>query len=242
MWLGFPWRLPGLEQPLLDRREKCYAGERKTMPHTILIADDHGIVIDGLRKLLEPGYEVLGAVSDGRQVLPEVQRLNPELVLLDISLPSLNGIDVTRQLREAGCACKVLILTMHPDATLAREAIDAGASGYILKSSPAAELTNAIAEIFLGRTYLSPAVTKELLDIMSKPAEAHHNAWARLTPRQREVLQLLAEGRSHKEVAAILNISVKTAEYHKYALLEALGLKTNADLVQYAVRHGIITV
>lgn len=212
------------------------------MRHTILIADDHELMVDGLRKLLEPDYDVLGAVSDGRQILPEVLRLDPQLVLVDISMPSLNGIDAARQLHEAGCRCKILILTMHPDATLAREALDAGASGYILKSSPATELLSAVKEVFLGRTYLSPAVTRDLLDIMGKPAAAHDNAWAKLTPRQREVLQLLAEGKSHKEVAAILNVSVKTAEYHKYALLEALGLKTNAELVQYAVRHGIIAV
>ncbi|MCC6365758.1 MAG: response regulator transcription factor [Bryobacterales bacterium] len=212
------------------------------MRPTILIADDHGMLVDGLRKLLETDYEILGAVSDGRQILHEVQRLDPQLVVIDISMPSLNGIDATRQLREAGCSCKILILTMHPDATLAREALDAGASGYILKSSPASELLNAIKEVLLGRTFLSPAVTRDLLDIMGKSAASHDNAWAKLTPRQREVLQLLAEGKSHKEVAAILNVSVKTAEYHKYALLEALGLKTNAELVQYAVRHGIITV
>lgn len=212
------------------------------MRPTILIADDHGMLVDGLRKLLETDYEILGAVSDGRQILHEVQRLDPQLVVIDISMPSLNGIDATRQLREAGCSCKILILTMHPDATLAREALDAGASGYILKSSPASELLNAIKEVLLGRTFLSPAVTRDLLDIMGKSATSHDNAWAKLTPRQREVLQLLAEGKSHKEVAAILNVSVKTAEYHKYALLEALGLKTNAELVQYAVRHGIITV
>lgn len=200
------------------------------------------MLVDGLRKLLETDYEILGAVSDGRQILHEVQRLDPQLVVIDISMPSLNGIDATRQLREAGCSCKILILTMHPDATLAREALDAGASGYILKSSPASELLNAIKEVLLGRTFLSPAVTRDLLDIMGKSAASHDNAWAKLTPRQREVLQLLAEGKSHKEVAAILNVSVKTAEYHKYALLEALGLKTNAELVQYAVRHGIITV
>jgi DNA-binding NarL/FixJ family response regulator len=212
------------------------------MRHTILIADDHGMMVDGLRKLLEPEYEILGTVSDGRQILPEVQRLDPQLVVIDISMPSLNGIDATRQLREAGRSCKILILTMHPDATLAREALDAGASGYVLKSSPASELLNAIREVLLGRTYLSPAVTKDLLEIMGRSTAAHDNAWAKLTPRQREVLQLLAEGKSHKEVAAILNVSVKTAEYHKYALLEALGLKTNAELVQYAVRHGIIAV
>jgi len=209
---------------------------------TIVIADDHGMVVDGLRGLLEPEYEVVGVVSDGRAVLPEVRRLKPDLAIIDISMPSLNGLDCARQLRDAGCSAEVLILTMHADATLAREALGAGASGYILKSSPASELRNALKEVLRGHTYLSPAVTKDLLDVMGRATSARDDAWARLTQRQREVLQLLAEGKSHKEVAAILNISIKTAEYHKYAILHALGLKTTADLVQYAVRHGIIAV
>lgn len=209
---------------------------------TVLIADDHIMIIEGLRGLLEPEYDIVGTVADGREVLPAVERLNPQLVIIDISMPSLNGIDCARQLHEARCQSKILILTMHPDATLAREALNAGASGYILKSSPASELKNALKEILLGRTYLSPAVTRDLLDVMGRAPSAREDAWARLTPRQREVLQLLAEGKSHKEVAAILNVSVKTAEYHKYAILNTLGLKTNAELVQYAIRHGIIAL
>ena len=208
----------------------------------ILIANDHSMVIDGLRGLLEPEYEVVGAVNDGRAVLPEVQKLKPDVVVIDISMPLLNGLDCTRQLREAGCTAKILILTMHPDATLAQEALAAGASGYLLKSSPGSELKGALREVLQGRTYLSPAVTRDLLDVMGRMTSIHENVLAHLTPRQREVLQLLAEGKSHKEIASILNISVKTAEYHKYAILDTLGLKTNAELVQYAIRHGIIAV
>lgn len=208
----------------------------------ILIADDHSMVVDGLRALLEPEYEIVGAVNDGRSVLPEVQKLNPDVVVIDISMPLLNGIDCTRQLREAGCTAKILILTMHPDATLAQEALSAGASGYILKSSPGSELKGALAEVLLGRTYLSPAVTRDVLEVMGRMTSIHADVWTHLTPRQREVLQLLAEGKSHKEIASILNIAVKTAEYHKYAILDTLGLKTNAELVQYAIRHGIIAV
>ncbi len=208
---------------------------------TILIADDHHLVVDGLRRLLEHEYDVVGDVADGRSVRAEVERLQPDLVILDVSIPSLNGVDCARQLREAGCVAKILMLTMHADATLAREALDAGASGYILKSSPAAELRTAIREVLLGRTFLSPAVTRDLLDVVGRANSKREDAWAKLTPRQREVLQLLAEGKSHKEVAAILNVSVKTAEYHKYAIIETLGVKSNAELVQYALRHGIIT-
>jgi DNA-binding NarL/FixJ family response regulator len=162
--------------------------------------------------------------------------------VIDISMPLLNGLDCTRQLREAGCTAKILILTMHPDATLAQEALAAGASGYLLKSSPGSELKGALREVLQGRTYLSPAVTRDVLEVMGRMTSIHENVWAHLTPRQREVLQLLAEGKSHKEIASILNISVKTAEYHKYAILGTLGLKTNAELVQYAIRHGIIAV
>ncbi|MGD1092042.1 MAG: response regulator transcription factor [Bryobacteraceae bacterium] len=208
----------------------------------ILIADDHSMVIDGLRGLLEPEYEVVGAVNDGRAVLPEVQKLKPDVVVIDISMPLLNGLDCTRQLREAGCTAKILVLTMHPDATLAQEALAAGASGYLLKSSPGSELKGALREVLQGRTYLSPAVTRDVLEVMGRMTSIHENVWAHLTPRQREVLQLLAEGKSHKEIASILNISVRTAEYHKYAILGTLGLKTNAELVQYAIRHGIIAV
>ena len=208
----------------------------------VLIADDHSMVIDGLRSLLEPEFEVVGAVNDGRAVLPEVRKLQPDVVVIDISMPLLNGLDCTRQLHDTGCTAKILILTMHPDATLAQEALAAGASGYLLKSSPGSELKGALRDVLQGRTYLSPGVTRDAVEIMGRMTSIHEDVWARLTPRQREVLQLLAEGKSHKEVADILNISVKTAEYHKYAILDKLGLKTNAALVKYAVRHGIIGV
>jgi DNA-binding NarL/FixJ family response regulator len=199
-------------------------------------------VIDGLRALLEPEYEVVGAVNDGRAVLPEVRRLQPEVVVIDISMPLLNGLDCARQLRDAGCTAKILILTMHPDATMAQEALAAGASAYVLKSSPGSELKAALRDVLRGRTYLSPAVTRDMEEVTGRMTSIHEDVWARLTPRQREVLQLLAEGKSHKEVANVLNISVKTAEYHKYAILDKLGLKTNAELVQYAIRHGIIAM
>jgi DNA-binding NarL/FixJ family response regulator len=208
----------------------------------VLIADDHSMVIDGLRSLLEPEFEVVGAVNDGRAVLPAVRKLQPDVVVIDISMPLLNGLDCTRQLHDTGCTAKILILTMHPDATLAQEALAAGASGYLLKSSPGSELKGALRDVLQGRTYLSPGVTRDAVEIMGRMTSIHEDVWAHLTSRQREVLQLLAEGKSHKEVADILNISMKTAEYHKYAILDKLGLKTNAELVKYAVRHGIIGV
>lgn len=208
----------------------------------ILIADDHAMVIDGLRRLLEPDYNVVAAVSDGRAVLPAAAKYLPDVVIIDISMPLLNGLDCTRHLREAGCRAKILILTMHPDATLAQEALAAGASGYLLKSAPGSELKRAIADILMGLRYLSTEVSRDMLEVSGRMTPGREDAWARLTPRQREVLQLFAEGKSHKEIAGILNISVKTAEYHKYTILDSLGLKTNAELIQYAIRHGIISV
>ncbi len=198
------------------------------------------MVVDGLKGLLEPEFEVVGSAADGRAVLELVATLVPDVILMDISMPLLNGLDCARRLSESGCAAKILILTMHPDATLAQEALSAGASGYLLKSSLTNELRSALRDVLAGRTYLSPAVTKGVLELIGREP-SRDDAWAKLSPRQREVLQLLAEGKAHKEVAAILNISVKTAEFHKYALLRALGIKTNAELVQYAIRHGIIS-
>ena len=132
----------------------------------VLIADDHSMVIDGLRGLLEPEFEVVGAVNDGRAVLPEVRKLQPDVVIIDISMPLLNGLDCTRQLHDAGCTAKILILTMHPDATLAQEALAAGASGYLLKSSPGSELKEALRDVLQGRTYPSPAVTRDMGEVM----------------------------------------------------------------------------
>jgi len=209
---------------------------------TILLADDHAMVIDGLRRILEPEYQVVATVSDGRAVLPAVREYGPDLVIIDISMPLLNGLDCTRQLRESGCRSKILVLTMHPDATLAQEALSAGASGYLLKSAPGSELKRAIEDIRMGLRYLSSEVSRDVLELAGRMTSTRDDVWARLTPRQREVLQLFAEGKSHKQIAGILNISVKTAEYHKYAILDSLGLKTNAELVQYAIRHGIIAV
>ena len=211
-------------------------------PKTILIADDHSMIIDGLRRLLEPEYEVVGAVHDGRAVLAEVQRLKPDILIIDISMPLLNGLDCVRRLREEGWSTKILILTMHPDATLAQDALAAGASGYLLKSETGSELKEALKEVLTGGIYLSAEVTRDVLSVMGRLNSIHDDSWGHLTLRQREVLQLLAEGKSHKEVASILNISIKTAEFHKYAILETLGLKTNAELVRYAIRHGIIAV
>ncbi len=208
----------------------------------VLIADDHQILAEGVRGLLEPEFEVVGVLADGRELLAAAKRLRPDVVVADITMPSLNGIEATVQLRDAGVTAKVVFLTMHRDVAYARRAMEAGAAGFVLKHSAATELVTAIREALRGQTYITPMIAGELLQSYRTSDSHSCDSLHRLTARQREVLQLFAEGRSAKEVAAMLKISVRTAEIHKARILEALGLRSTADLVQYAIRNGIITV
>ncbi len=203
----------------------------------VLVADDHRIVAEGLRALLEPELELVEIVEDGRALLEAHDRLHPDVVVADVSMPLLNGIDAVRQLRKAGSRAKFVFLTMHPDVAYATEALDAGASGYVLKHSAPEELVTAVREALAGRTYITPRVAGEVLAALRK-GESGSNV--RLTTRQTEVLQLVAEGRSAKEIGAILAISPRTVESHKYAVMEELGVKTSAELVQYAVKKGLV--
>ena len=205
----------------------------------ILLADDHRIVAEGLRGLLEPEFELVGIVEDGRALLAAAEKLRPDVIVADISMPLLNGIDSVRQMKKTHENIKVVFLTMHPDVTYAASAFEAGASGYVLKHSAPAELITAIRSALNGKTYVTPLLAGELMQFY-KEKPYNRDKTTRLTPRQREVLQLFAEGRSAKEIAAILNVSPRTVEFHKYRLMDDLGLKTSADLVQYAVRHGIV--
>jgi DNA-binding NarL/FixJ family response regulator len=208
----------------------------------ILIADDHQILAEGLRGLLQPEFEVVGVVGDGRALVAAAKKQRPDVIVADIAMPSLNGIDAVLQLREAGVEAKVVFLTMQRDVAYARRAMEAGAVGFVLKHSAASELVTAVREALRGQTYLTPMIAGELLESYregdSRPCDSMH----RLTTRQREVLQLFAEGRSAKEVAALLHISPRTAEFHKTRILETLGLQSTAELVQYAIRNGIISV
>ncbi len=205
----------------------------------ILLADDHRIVAEGLRGLLEPEFELVGIVDDGRALLTAAEKLRPDVIVADISMPLLNGIDSVRQIKKTHQDIKVVFLTMHPDVTYAASAFEAGASGYVLKHSAPAELITAIRSALSGKTYVTPLLAGELMQFYKeKPDNRDENT--RLTPRQREVLQLLAEGRSAKEIATILNISPRTVEFHKYQIMDGLGLKTFADLFQYAIRHGMV--
>jgi DNA-binding NarL/FixJ family response regulator len=208
----------------------------------VLLADDHTILAEGLRSLLEPEFEVVGVVADGRELLAAAKTHRPDVIVADISMPSLNGIDAAMQLRDAGVKAKIVFLTMHREVEYARRATEAGAAGFVLKHSAAAELVTAVREALKGQTYLTPMIASELLQSYREGGSRPEDPAHRLTVRQREVLQLVAEGRSAKEVAVMLKISIRTAEAHKAHILEALGLGTTAELVLYAIRNGIISV
>ena len=208
----------------------------------VLLGDDHAIILDGLRRILEPHFEVVGTAQDGRALVAAAKELRPDVIVADISMPLLNGIEAARQLQKEPSPPKIIFLTMHPDVTYTTEAFRAGASGYVLKNSAASELVTAIQEVLQGRTYLTPLVAKDMLDnLLETPAQPEKQSLT-LTSRQREILQLVAEGRSAKDMAAILNISPRTVEFHKYRIMEVLGMRTTAELTQYAIKHGIVSL
>jgi DNA-binding NarL/FixJ family response regulator len=200
------------------------------------MADDHVMLLEAFKALLEPDCEVVGTVTDGRMLLEEFSRLHPDVVLLDIAMPLLNGLDAGRQLKAQARSVKLIYLTMNPDPDLAGEALRLGASGYVLKSSAAQELKQAIQETLRGRSYITPLITRDVVGSLIGQRMSRHE----LTLRQREVLQLLAEGKSMKEVAAILDLTPRTVAFHKYRMMEQLRLKTSAELVTFAVREGMV--
>jgi DNA-binding NarL/FixJ family response regulator len=212
------------------------------MKARILIADDHSILLAGLKKLVEETYEVVGTVEDGRALIEAAERLKPDLILMDISMPLLNGLDAARQLKKLVPDSKLLFLTMHSSPTYATEAFKAGANGYLLKQSAASELPQAIAAVLRGQTYLTPAITREVLETTLQPGQlALKHSLSALTPRQREVLQLIAEGKGTKEVATLLNVSVKTVEFHKARLMEQLDLHSTPALIKFAIAEGLVS-
>jgi DNA-binding NarL/FixJ family response regulator len=210
------------------------------MPRTkVLLADDHAVVAQGLSALLEDTFDLAGVVHDGRALLAAVETLRPDVVVTDISMPLLNGIDAVRQIRMRHPHVKVIILTMHRETQLAVDAFRAGASGYMLKVSPGEELITAIEQVAMGRTYVTTLLAKDLITLLLE-AGRESPAGTPLTPRQREVLQLVAEGRTMKEVASILDISPRTAETHKYEIMRVLGVDTTAGLIQYAIQMKLV--
>jgi DNA-binding NarL/FixJ family response regulator len=207
----------------------------------VLMADDHSLILAGLRKLVEAECDVVGVVEDGRTLIEAAQKLRPDVILLDIAMPLLNGLEAARQLHTLVPDSKLLFLTMHASPTYATEAFQIGASGYLLKRSAASELSLAIKSVLQGQHYLTPLITKDVLETVLKPStgERSKGAFTALTSRQREVLQLVAEGRGTKAIATILNVSVKTVEFHKARIMRQLGIHTTADLTKYAITHGI---
>jgi DNA-binding NarL/FixJ family response regulator len=201
----------------------------------MLMADDHLMLLEAFKALLEPEVEVVGTATDGRMLLDEFGRLHPDLVLLDVAMPLLNGLDAGRQLKAQRKTVKLIYLTMNPDPALAGEALRIGASAYLLKSSAVQELKQAIQEVLRGHCYITPLITRDVVGSLMEPRSGDHE----LTGRQREVLQLLAEGKSMKEVAAILDLTPRTVAFHKYRMMEQLGLKSSAELVKFAVRRGV---
>jgi DNA-binding NarL/FixJ family response regulator len=209
---------------------------------TVLLADDHKIVLEGLKELLADEFDVVGTVEDGRALLEQAQALRPDVIVVDVGMPLLNGIDAARQIKKSGLNVKLVFLTMHQDAMYAKGALDAGASGFVLKHSASSELTKAIQEALRGNTYISSSLTQEVMQLYRDDVDVRDGAFGSLTLRQREVMQLLAEGRSAKEIARILHISTRTVEFHKYNMMEQLGIKTSAELVHFAIKHGIVSI
>jgi DNA-binding NarL/FixJ family response regulator len=210
----------------------------------VLIADDHSIILAGLRKLVEEQCEVVGTVEDGRTLLVAAQRLCPDIILLDIAMPLLNGLDAARQLVKLVPQSKLIFLTMQSSPTYATEAFKAGASGYLLKRSAVTELPQAIQSVIKGQHYITPVMTKDVLQSVLKPSGSSQTTTkiARLTSRQREVLQLLAEGKGNKDIASLLNLSVRTVEFHRARIMDMLNIHSTAELTQYAIAEGLISL
>jgi DNA-binding NarL/FixJ family response regulator len=207
----------------------------------VLLADDHRLLREAFAQLLAPGCDVVGAVADGRALLEAAPQLRPDVVVLDIAMPLLNGLDAARQLRRDMPEVKIIFLTVSEDPELAAEAFRAGACGYLLKNSAASELFQAIREVCEGRSYVTPLATRGLVDNFLHERGPAKKA-GELSQRQREVLQLLAEGRTMKEIARILKITPRTVAFHKYSMMEALGIRSSAELVQYAIKQRVVSV
>lgn len=208
------------------------------MPIRIVLADDHVIVRQGLKSLLErEGFQVVAEASDGQEALGHVESLQPDIAVMDISMPILNGLNAAREMSRASPKTKTILLTQHDESQYIREALEAGVKGYVLKNQVASDLLLAIRQVSRGQVYLSPGVSSAVMEAYNSKSETSKNP---LTPRERQVLQLIAEGKSTKDVASLLGISVKTAESHRTRLMQKLDIHETASLVLYAVRHGIV--
>jgi len=208
----------------------------------VLLADDHRMVVDGLKSLLADEFELVGAVEDGRALPAAAKKLKPDVIVADITMPHLNGIDALDRLKKDNPNVKLVFLTMHQDAAYARRALEAGALGFVVKHSAPTELVLAIQAALKGKTFITPALAGTVLQEMQHGARATDASTGSVTPRQREILQLLAEGRSAKEIGQVLAISARTVEFHKYQMMEAHGLHSSAELIHFAIKHGIVRI
>jgi DNA-binding NarL/FixJ family response regulator len=206
----------------------------------VLLADDHPLILQGLQSLLEAECEVVGVVSDGRSLVDACSRLTPEVIVLDISLPLLNGIDAARQIKKDQPETKIVFLTMHANPEYLREALAVGASGYVLKTSASAELPGAIQDALRNRLHVTPGFGEEVVEQFERQPRSSIRSQSVLTARQREILQLVAEGRTAKEIANILNVSLQTVAFHKYQMMNKLGIRTTAELTKYAIQQGLV--
>jgi DNA-binding NarL/FixJ family response regulator len=211
-------------------------------PLRVLLADDHDIVIEGLRRILDhPDIEIAGAVNDGRSLVRQAREIRPDVIVTDVTMPLLNGIDAARQIRKSNPDVKIIFLSMHRDVTFATAALAAGGAGYVLKNSAGDELLTAIREAVRGGNYVSKSIAETVKQGLSSRSQNYRSSLDKLTSRQREVLHLLAEGLQVKEIAVRLKVSPRTVEFHKYRIMNELGLRTAAELGRYALRHGIVT-
>jgi DNA-binding NarL/FixJ family response regulator len=207
----------------------------------VLLADDHRMVTEGLKSLLSDDFELVGIVEDGHALLAAAKKFRPDVIVADITMPKLNGIDALHLLKKHNPEVKVVFLTMHQDRAYARRALEAGAAGFVVKHVASDELVMAIHAALKGKTFITPALAGDVLDDIQHSAKKK-NAKGSMTPRQREILQMLAEGRSAKEIAQMLSISARTVEFHKYQMMETHGLHSSAELVHFAIKHGIVTI
>ena len=208
----------------------------------VLLADDHRLVAEGLKSLLEEEFELVAVVEDGRKLVETAKRLRPDVIVADITMPHLNGIDALAQLKHDNPDVRVVFLTMHKEPAYARRALEAGARGYVLKHSARAELFLAVHAALEGNVFISPTLTGEVLREMKSGIAQPADPVAALTPRQREILQLVAEGLSTKEIGSQLDISPRTVEFHKYQVMDALKLQSSAELIHFAIKNGIVSI
>ncbi len=204
----------------------------------VILADDHRIVSEGLKRLLEPDYEVVAMVKNGKDLVAIVAEIPADIIIVDISMPGLNGIEAARQIIESNKDAKIILLTMHDDITYVTTALDAGVRGYVLKQSEPQELLVAIKEVLKGFVYLAPALASQVL-LARRYVDMDQPTASQLQPQEREILRLMSEGKTHKEIAVHLHLAKKTIEYHKYQIMRKLNVQTSAQLIQFAVKHGI---